>query len=77
VLQLDGIEYVQRLRLARQESDGRWTEVETVELPAWVVPELAAIQVVEASQPLPAPQDNLQPPPSGPVVPVPVIRDLC
>lgn len=77
VLQLDGIEYVQRLRLARQDADGSWTEVETVELPAWVLPELAAVQVVEASQPLPAPQDSLQPPPSGPVVPVPVIRDLC
>lgn len=77
VLQLDGIEYVQRLRLARQEANGSWTEVETVELPAWVVPELAHVQVVDLSQPLPAPQDNLLPPPSGPVVPVPVIRDLC
>ncbi len=76
VLQIDGIEYVQRLRLAEQR-DGSWTERETVTLQPWEVVELTAVQVVEASQPLPAPQDPVAPPPSGPVVPVPVIRDLC
>lgn len=75
VLQIDGIEYVQRLRLAVQRN-GSWTELETVELLAWEVVELVAVQVVDVSQPLPAPQ-SLPPPPDGPVVPVPLIRDLC
>ena len=76
VLQIDGIEYVQALRLAVQNGSA-WAELETVVLQPWEVVELVAIQVVEASQPLPPPQQPVAPPPSGPAVPVPVIRDLC
>jgi predicted phage baseplate assembly protein len=76
VLQVDGIEYVEALRLAVWQ-DGAWVEQATVTLQPWEVVELAAVQVVEASQPLPAPQDAVAPPPAAPAVAVPVIRDLC
>jgi hypothetical protein len=76
VLQVDGIEYVEALRLAVWQ-EGAWVEQATVTLQPWEVVELAAVQVVEASQPLPAPQDAVAPPPAAPAVAVPVIRDLC
>lgn len=75
VLQIDGIEYVERLRLAVELETG-WSEQATVELRPWEVVELVAVQVVDASQTPPAPQD-IAPPPDVPTVPVPVIRDIC
>ncbi len=75
VLQIDGIEYVERLRLA-VELDSGWSEQATVELLPWEVVELVAVQVVDASQTPPPPQ-SIAPPPDVPTVAVPVIRDLC
>jgi hypothetical protein len=75
VLQIDGIEYVEALRLAVQQGSN-WAEMDTVLLQPWEVVELVAVQVVEASQPLPPPQ-SLPLPPGGPAVAVPLVRDLC
>lgn len=75
LLQIDGIEYVERLRLAALGDDG-WREQETVLLQPWELVELVAVQVVDAAVTPPPPQ-SIAPPPDVPTVAVPVIRDIC
>ena len=54
-----------------------WATINVLTLPEWVVPHLAAVTVVDEATPLPAPGQNVSPPPGTPPVPVPVLRDEC
>lgn len=75
-MQVEGVDFIERLRLDAQ-SGTDWLPTETLLLQAWEVPEVAAITVVDDATPLPAPGTGLDPPPSAPAVPVPVIKDEC
>lgn len=92
-MQAEGVAYVEALQLAREErlephperhTDGgaaaaapRWTVVARATLADWVVPELAAITVVDAATPLPAPGLGVAPPLQEAPVPVPVLPTVC
>lgn len=54
-----------------------WAATPLLTLADWEVPELAAVTVVDAQTPLPAPGAGVVPPPSRPAVPVPVIKREC
>jgi hypothetical protein len=74
-LQVEGIEFLDGLNVARlDEATATWIPG-TVELEDWEVPELSAITVVEGP-PL-SPGQGIVPPPSKTPVPVPVIRQVC
>lgn len=86
VMQVEGVSYVQSLRLDREvpppagSPEGTaptWATIDVLTLPEWVVPHLAAVTVVDEATALPAPGQNVSPPPGTPPVPVPVLRDEC
>lgn len=81
-LQVEGVEYVQQLRLGAQPPAtpaGAFAEPAdgVVSLEMWEVVELADVQVVLVPAEPPAPGAGLTPPVDGPLVPVPVVRDWC
>jgi len=81
-MQVEGVDFIQDLRLdaAAPGSDGNsetWVAVDMLQLQVWEVPEVAAITVVDDATPLPAPGTGLNPPPSKPAVPIPVMKDDC
>ncbi|MBK5224422.1 MAG: putative baseplate assembly protein [Acidimicrobiia bacterium] len=80
-LQVDGVEFLEGLRLSVESSDGTWTEPvgRSVVLQRWEVPELAAITVVDGEALEPdGTLGGLDPAaPSGPAVPVRAPREVC
>ena len=78
-LQVDGVEYLEGLEVARWVEDGSgggsWV-AGTVELEPWEVPELAEITVVEGA-PLAAGEQLAPPAPEGVAVPIPTLREEC
>ncbi len=75
-LQVEGVEYLEGLRLAEPDENGVWVERTPVTLERWEVPELSEITVVEGP-PL-RPGDELGPPPPEKTpVPIPTIRETC
>ncbi|MGH3774185.1 MAG: putative baseplate assembly protein [Pseudonocardiaceae bacterium] len=78
-LQVEGLEYLEGLRLSEETAPGVWQERVTpprVELAAWEVPALAEIAVL-TGPPL-APAEAPQPPVvTGPPVPVRAPREIC
>jgi hypothetical protein len=78
-LQVEGLEFLEGLRLAEETASGTWLERVSpprVDLAAWEVPELAEITVV-AGAPL-APGEAPAPPAlTGPPVPVRAPREIC
>jgi hypothetical protein len=82
-LQVEGVEFLRGLRLARREA-GRWVEVgaidcvpQPVDLEKWEVPQLSEITVLEADKPL-APGSPVQPEKAPDVpVPIPTPRKEC
>jgi predicted phage baseplate assembly protein len=78
VMQVQGVEYVQQLRLDTLEDDGKtWASIGVRELADWELPELAALTVVGHTTALPAPGTGITPPPSRPFTPVPVLKSEC
>lgn len=75
-MQVEGVDYIEKLRLD-VEKGADWLPAEVLQLESWEVPEIAAVTVVDGTTPLPSPGTGLNPPPSDPAVPVPVIRDEC
>ena len=75
-MQVEGVEYVEGLRLAGWH-DGGWQEESTVAMMAWEVPEVAAVTVVDDQTPVPDPTTGILPPATTPAVPVPVLKDEC
>lgn len=75
-MQVDGVEYVEGLRLAGWH-DGGWHEESAVAMMAWEVPEVAAVTVVDDQTPVPDPTKGVLPPVTTPAVPVPVLKDEC
>lgn len=76
VLQVEGVDYVEALRLARREGTA-WIVADTVALQAQQVPWLTHIVAVGPGATLPEP-GTTAPPPAGPTpVPIPVIREVC
>lgn len=78
-LQVEGLEFLEGLRLADETAPDAWQERERpprVDLAAWEVPELAEITVVTGA---PVAPGRAQPPPpvSGPPVPVRAPREIC
>lgn len=80
-MQVEGVDFIQRLRLdaASPASGGgeTWAATDVLQLQPWEVPEVAAITVVDDATPLPPPGTGLNPPPSKPAVPIPVMKDDC
>ena len=84
-MQAEGVAYVEALQLAREslsvDADGRtqstWTVIERATLADWVVPELAAVTVVDETTALPAPGADVAPPLTDAPVPVPVLPTVC
>ena len=81
-MQVEGVDYIQDLRLDVTTPDGdgsaeTWVPTAVLQLQGWEVPTVAAISVVDEATPLPAPGSGLNPPPSRPAVPVPVVKDEC
>jgi hypothetical protein len=81
-MQVEGVDFIQDLRLdvATPSSDGTtetWAAIDVLQLQTWEVPEVAAITVVDDATTLPAPGTGLNPPPSKPAVPIPVMKDDC
>jgi predicted phage baseplate assembly protein len=75
-LQVDGVEYLDGLRLAERRADGSWDEVTTVPLAAHEVVEVVEVTVVQGEPLEPGvPLEPVLPP--GLPVPVPVERDTC
>jgi hypothetical protein len=75
-LQVEGVEYLNGVRLAsRANPTSPWVEGD-VTLARWEVPELVAI-TVKQDQPLEPGHDVAPPVPTGPIVPVPVIKEVC
>ena len=79
-LQVEGVEYVEKLRLSGWvESTQTWDEGAVV-LNAWEVPELTEIAVVETQpgEDAPVPGEQLTPP-ATPLVPVPIptLKEEC
>jgi hypothetical protein len=80
-LQVDGVEYLEGLNVARwdpaaEEGAGAWV-IETVELDADEVPEVAEVTVLEGP-PDPEPGGGIAPPaPPRAPVPVPVEQEVC
>lgn len=82
VMQVEGVEYVQALRLdhASAGADGAdetWAAIGVLPLAPWELPELVGVTVVDERTALPAPGSGLQPPLSRPPVPVPQMKDEC
>jgi hypothetical protein len=75
-MQVEGVEYVEGLRLAGRQG-AAWQEMAAVVLAPWEVPEVAAIAVVDDQTPVPDPARGIEPPPAVPAVPVPVFREEC
>jgi hypothetical protein len=75
-MQVESVEYVESLRLAGW-SGSTWVESDFVTLNSWEVPEVAAVTVVDEATTVPAPNENVAPPPSGMAVPIPVLREEC
>lgn len=83
-VQVQGVEFVRQLRLARLDQDGGVGETDLVELDPWQVPHLTTITVAagttEATATPPAPGDTLAPTPApgtaDPVL-VPLPPDVC
>ena len=77
-VQVDGVEFIEDLRLAVPDGAGGWTDQPLVQLQPWQVPELVDITVVQG-QPL-APGSGYQPNPStdpaGTVI-APLPREVC
>lgn len=78
-IQVDGVEYIEKLRLAQWDVDkGGWSEAAAVLLKDYEVAELYAVAVVDAAAELPPPGQGIAPPlPTAPVVPIPVLRESC
>jgi hypothetical protein len=83
-MQVEGVSYIEAFRLDREvkaasgeATEPTWSSVDVLTLPDWVVPELAAITVVDELTDLPKPGENINPPPGTPPVPVPVLKDEC
>lgn len=84
-MQAEGVAYVEALLLAREslmvDTDGRtlstWTVIERATLADWVVPELAAVTVVDDATALPVPGTDVAPPLTDAPVPVPVLPTVC
>ncbi|HEV7589221.1 MAG TPA: putative baseplate assembly protein [Longimicrobium sp.] len=79
-VQVDGVEYVEKTRLAWWKDAGggagAWIE-EPVELEPWEVPEVAAVSVVAGTD-VPAPGTGIVPPDTGLVpVPIPTLPETC
>lgn len=77
-MQVEGVEYIESLRLDATTDGLAWTPTAVLRLNDWELPEIAAITVVDDQTPLPAPGTGLQPPPTTrPPVPIPVMKDEC
>jgi len=76
-MQVDGVEYVEALRLAGETAANTWQETLAVDLASWEVPEVAAITVVDENTPPPDPGKDVVPPPGKPPVPIPVLPEEC
>ena len=79
-VQVDGVEFVEGLRLAvgSRTSPPTWTPVDTVALQRWQVPELTTITVVQGTPLTPGDGHPVPPPalPEGTVL-VPLPREVC
>jgi hypothetical protein len=76
-LQVEGVEYLEGLRLAAEIAPQVWQEMSVVVLDIDEVPELAEITVVGGGPPI-EPGEPLEPPDSSLVpVPVPVLQETC
>jgi hypothetical protein len=76
-LQVEGVEYLEGLRLAGSLPGNVWRETDVVLLELDEVPELAEITVVGDAKPI-APGVPLDPSPSPTMpVPVPVLQETC
>jgi hypothetical protein len=78
-LQVEGLEFLDGLRLAEETAPGTWAERDTptrVTLAAWEVPELAEVTVV-AGPALPPGEVPEPPAIDGPPVPVRTPREIC
>jgi hypothetical protein len=76
-VQVEGVEYVHGLTLARHAEGQPDAAADTIELDRWQVPELRGITVVRG-QPLPPGkgyQPGAPPDPASPLVPLP--REVC
>lgn len=75
-LQVDGVEYLEDLRVGQRDADGQWI-AGTVVLEDYEVPELVEISVVEGDDLLPLGESLAEPGFEGVAVPVPVLKDEC
>ncbi|HJU03146.1 MAG TPA: putative baseplate assembly protein [Actinomycetes bacterium] len=77
-VQVEGVEFLDGLRLAVPDGAGGWTEVPTVALERWQVPELTEITVVEGEPLAPGASYQPAPPATRPgTVLVPLPREVC
>ncbi len=80
-MQVEGVEYIEDLRLdfATENADGSetWSAIDVLQIADWEVPAVAGIVTVDDQTALPAPGDDLQPPPAKPAVPLPIPQDEC
>ena len=75
-LQVEGVEFLDSLKVAGQDDHQNWVQG-TVNLNLWEVPELSSITVVDGPLTFDPPQAIVPPPPDGPPIPIPVIREVC
>jgi hypothetical protein len=77
-VQVDGVEYLEDLRLAVPAGGGGWSDQPLVTLERWMVPELTEITVVEGVPLPPGTADQPAPPadPAGTVL-APLPREVC
>jgi predicted phage baseplate assembly protein len=76
-LQVEGVEFLDGLKVAGWNSDAAVWEQGTVNLNLWEVPELTEITVVDGPLTFDPPQAITPPAPDGVAVPIPVIREVC
>lgn len=75
-LQVEGVEYLTGLEVARLSADGTWLPG-TVELQPWEVVELTAVAVAAGGAPPPVGEQPTPPPAPGTPLPVPVPSRVC
>lgn len=78
VLQVEGVEYVDvgQVEVGRLADDGQSYLEGPVDLAPHQLPELAHVSVVASGPRLPVGQ-GFSPPPTGPVVPIPTLKEVC
>ena len=75
VLQVEGVEFLEDLKVAGWNEAAATWKVETVELELYEVPELVELTVVEG--PAPDPPFSVEPPSQIVPIPIPVVRKEC